>query len=40
MQYSHRQPWARSAEPPGQTDPHPGKKEENKLYNNNNKKDM
>jgi hypothetical protein len=34
MQYSHRQPWARSANLPGQTDPHPGKKEkENKLNN-------
>jgi hypothetical protein len=29
--YSHRQPWTRSAQPPGQTDPHPGKKE--KLIN-------
>jgi hypothetical protein len=29
--YSHRQPWARAAEPPGQTDLHPVKKE--KLSN-------
>jgi hypothetical protein len=27
-QYSHRQSWARSAQPPGQTDPHPEKKRE------------
>jgi hypothetical protein len=34
MRYSHRQPWARSAQPPGQTNPHLGKKEkENKLNN-------
>jgi hypothetical protein len=32
--YSHKQPWARSAQPPGQTNPHSGKKEkENKLKN-------
>jgi hypothetical protein len=30
-QYSHRQSWARSAQPPGQTNPHPGIKE--KLNN-------
>jgi hypothetical protein len=30
-QYSHKQPWARSASPPGQSDPHPGKKEKKKL---------
>jgi hypothetical protein len=30
-QYSHRQAWARAAQPPGQTDLHPGKKE--KLTN-------
>jgi hypothetical protein len=29
--YSHRQPWARAAQPPGQTDLHLGKKE--KLSN-------
>jgi hypothetical protein len=29
--YSHRQPWARTASPPGQTEFHPWKKE--KLSN-------
>jgi hypothetical protein len=33
MQYSHRQPWATSAYAPGQTNPHQGKKEKNKLNN-------
>jgi hypothetical protein len=31
LQYSHRQPWARAAKPPGQTNLHQGKKE--KLSN-------
>jgi hypothetical protein len=31
LQYSLRQPWARAAQPPGQTNLHPGKKE--KLTN-------
>jgi hypothetical protein len=34
VQYSHKQPWARSAQPPGQTDPHPGKKEKKTKLNN------
>jgi hypothetical protein len=34
MQYSHRQPWARSAETPEQTNPHPGKKEKKNKLNN------
>jgi hypothetical protein len=37
-QYSHRKPWARSAQPPGQTNPHPEKKEKENKLNNNNKK--
>jgi hypothetical protein len=34
MQYTHKQPWARSAtldNNPGQTDPHPGGKKEEKT---------
>jgi hypothetical protein len=34
MWYSHREPWARSAQPPAQTDPHPGKKEKKTKLNN------
>jgi hypothetical protein len=32
MQYSHRQSWAGSAQPPRQTNHHPGKKRETKKY--------
>jgi hypothetical protein len=31
-QYSHKRPWARSAQPPGHTDPHPGKKEKKQNW--------
>jgi hypothetical protein len=39
MWYSHRQPWARSAQPPGQTDPTQGKRKKKRIISNNNKKD-
>jgi hypothetical protein len=38
MRYSHKQPWARSTYPPGQTDPHPGIKEKKTKLNNSNNK--
>jgi hypothetical protein len=33
MRYSHKPPWARSAQPLGQTDPNPGKKEKKTKVN-------